>query len=211
MFPFGLCSLLGLMGRRGHLIESKGLRHLLERHLPYANLENAATPVHVVASDMITGDEVVLSAGPVVDAVLASAAIPGVYPPVHVAGKLLVDGGVANNTPISTAVRLGATRVIVLPTGFACALKHPPSGAIGRALHSLSLLVARQLVQDAARYASTVELRIVPSLCPLARSPYDYSAAGALIDLAVQSTRRWLEEGGLDDPQVPMQLNDHHH
>lgn len=114
LFPFNLRSVLGLLTRRAHLVDSAGLRALLERHLPHAQLEDSAIPVHIVASDMVTGEEVLLSNGPAVDAVLASAAIPGVFPPVRVAGRLLVDGGVSNNTPISTAMRLGATRIIVL-------------------------------------------------------------------------------------------------
>ena len=211
VFPLTLRSLWGLVSRRGHLVDSNGLRHLLERNLPYSRLENAALPIHIVASDMVTGAEVVLSHGPVVDAVLASAAIPGVFEPVRIDGRLLVDGGVANNTPISTAVRLGATRVIVLPTGFACALKRMPQGAVARAMHALSLVVARQLVQDAERYASTVELHIVPSLCPLESSPYDYSACAVLIDRATENTRQWLESGALERDAAPGPLREHRH
>jgi NTE family protein len=211
VFPFNLGSVFGLLRRRDHLVDSSGLQRLLERHLAYRRLEDAAMPVHLVASDMLTGQEVLLSSGPVVDAVLASAAIPGVYPPVQIDGRWLVDGGVTNNTPISAAVGLGATRVIVLPTGFACALERAPSGAIARAMHALSLLVARQLVYDAERFAGTaVELRIVPSLCPLDVSPYDYSAAARLIARARAETRHWLERGGLERAGTPPQLREHH-
>ncbi len=212
VLPFNLGSVFGLLRRRDHLVDSSGLRRLLERHLPYRQLEDAALPVHLVASDMLSGQEVLLSAGAAVDAVLASAAIPGVYPPVRIGGRWLVDGGVANNTPISAAIGLGATRVIVLPTGFACALERAPSGAIARAMHALSLLVARQLVHDADRFAAdaAVELRIVPSLCPLDVSPYDYSAAARLIARARTETRRWLEQGGLDRAGTPPQLREHH-
>ena len=211
VFPLNLRSVLGWFAHGGHLVDSAGIRQLLERHLPYLQLENAALPIHIVASDMINGDEVLLSHGPAVDAILASAAIPGVFAPVRIDGRMLVDGGVANNTPISTAVRLGATRVIVLPTGFACALKSVPSNAVARAMHALSLLVARQLVHDAERYAAKVELRIVPSLCPLDCSPYDYSAGAMLIDRAELSTRQWLESGGLERDIEPGPLHEHRH
>ena len=212
VFPINLASVIGLLRRRDHLVASTYLRRLLESHLPYGQLEDAVLPMHVVASDMLTGDEVRLSSGPVIDAVLASTAIPGVFPPVRIDGRWLVDGGVANNTPISTAVRLGATRVIVLPTGFACALTQIPSGAIARAMHALSLLVSRQLVQDAERLVGgAVQLRIVPSLCPLERSPYDYSAAANLISRSRENTHYWLEEGGLDRDDIPMQLHEHRH
>jgi NTE family protein len=147
-----------------------------------------------------------------VDAVLASAAIPGVFPPVQIDTRLLVDGGVANNTPISTAIKLGASRVIVLPTGFACAMGQIPSGAIARALHALSLLVSRQLVHDAEHYAdSHIELRIVPSLCPLRTSPYDYSSARDLIAQSKRCTRQWLDAGGLEQGGIPGSLQEHRH
>ncbi|WP_266172166.1 patatin-like phospholipase family protein [Dyella subtropica] len=212
VLPLSLRSVLGMVLGRGHLVDSAALRRLLERHLPYRQLEQAALPVHIVASDMLSGDEVLLSSGSVIDAVLASSAIPGVFPPVQIGSQLLVDGGVANNTPISTAIRLGATRIIVLPTGFACALNRLPSGAIARAMHALSLLVSRQLVHDAERFAgSAITLRIVPSLCPLDVSPYDYSAASSLITQAKASTRQWLEGGGLDRDEVPGELREHQH
>ena len=211
VFPLNLRSMLGWFAHGGHLVDSSGIRRLLERHLPYQRLESAALPIHIVASDMISGDEVLLSHGPAIDAILASAAIPGVFAPVRIDGRMLVDGGVANNAPISTAVRLGATRVIVLPTGFACALKSVPSSAVARAMHALSLLVARQLVQDAERFATKVELRIVPSLCPLGCSPYDYSSGSMLIDRAELSTRQWLESGGLERATEPGPLLVHHH
>src|SRR3954453_20421446 len=77
-------------------------------------LEDAAVDLHVVTVDVLTGEEVLLSNGAAVDAVLASAAIPGVFPAVPWGSRLLMDGAVANNVPISHAIELGADRVIVL-------------------------------------------------------------------------------------------------
>ena len=197
VFPISLKKLIGPFWRHDHLVDSHALRRLLEHHLPYERLEHAAIPIHVVATDLITGDEVLLSSGPVVDAVLASTAIPGIFPTVVIGGRELVDGGVTNNTPISTALRLGADRIIVLPTGFACALTRAPSGAIARALHSLNLLVARQLANDIERYGQTARLHVVPTLCPLETSSYDYSGCAMLIERAWDSTRNWIGSGGL--------------
>ena len=122
--PFSMRSLIAMLLRnRPHLVEADALRLLLEKNLPYRRIEQAALPLHIVATDVLSGREVVLSAGPVVDAVQASAAIPGVFPSVSIDGMELVDGGVANNTPISVAIALGARRIVVLPAGFACALR----------------------------------------------------------------------------------------
>src|SRR2546421_465538 len=90
-----------------------------------------------VRPDLIVGT----SRGDAVDAVLASAAIPAVFPPVHIDGRDLIDGGVVNNTPLSHAVSLGADVVWVLSTGYSCALPHAPSSPLAMALHSLTLVV----------------------------------------------------------------------
>jgi hypothetical protein len=58
----------------------------------------------------------------------------------------LADGAISANTPINVAVRKGATRLIILPTGHACASQVPPVGAVANALHALTLLISRQLV-----------------------------------------------------------------
>ncbi|AOY96763.1 alpha/beta hydrolase [Cupriavidus sp. USMAA2-4] len=212
VMPWSWRNLLGMFGgRRGHLVESTALQRLLALHFGNARIENAAVPLHVVATDMHSGEEVVLSSGSLVDAVLASAAIPGVFPPVRVDGRALIDGGVANNTPVSTAVRLGATRVLVLPAGFACAQRREPRGAIEHAFNALSLLVARQLVHDLERWSDVARISVVPPLCPLDVSPYDYSRCGELIDRAAEATAAWLSAGGLDSCKVPGALHPHDH
>lgn len=212
VLPMRLSDLFRIALRRDCLIDPSGLRRLLEKHLPYRLLEQAPIPMHVVATDMVLGTEVLISAGPAIEAVLASTAIPGVFPPVQIGGRDLIDGGVANNTPISSAMKLGAQRIVVLPTGFACALKGIPKSAIGRALHALSLLVTRQLVVDIERYSGDVALHVVPPLCPVDSSPYDYSACATLIDRAVATTRTWIAGGGLDKPcGVPHEMVDHQH
>ena len=103
--------LSGLAGRRDHLIPDHALRALAARHLHFQRLEQAAIPLHLVAFDLLAGTEVRLSHGPLADAVLAAAAIPGVLPPVRWRGRLLVDGGIADNTPVWHAAAPGARRV----------------------------------------------------------------------------------------------------
>ena len=204
-------SLFGLFGNRGAVADSRGLRNLLERELSYRTFEATKVPLHIVAADETTGAEVLLNKGDVVQAVLASTAIPGVFAPVKVGGRNLVDGVIATGTPISTAVRLGATRLIVLPCGFTCVEKAIPRHAIGRAMHAITLLGARQLRQDFEHYVDRVTLRLIPPLCPLEYSSYDYSHADSLIGLARESTRRWLDSGGLQCKDFPQQLIVHTH
>ena len=204
-------TLLGLVGLRDYLAHARGLRRLLEQELPYREFHGTRIPLHIVTADHHSGAEVVLAEGDVIEAVLASTAIPGVFPPVVIGGRTLVDGVVATGTPIATAVRLGATRLIVLPCGFTCAGRAIPRHPIGRAMHAITLLGARQLRTDFEHYHARAELRLVPPLCPLAQSSYDYSQGAALIAAARESTRRWLDGDGLSRTEFPEQLAVHVH
>jgi NTE family protein len=191
--------LLALAGRRPSLFDEGPLRSLIERHLTFSRLEEAPTPLHVVAVEVLTGREVLLSAGPAVDSVLASAALPAFFEPVEIGGVPYMDGGVGNNTPISHAVALGVDLVWVLSAGSACALTEPPANALAMALHALNLLLHKQLVVDVERYEPLVELRVLPPLCPLTVSPVDFSHSAELIERAYSASTRWLDE---DHPPV---------
>lgn len=209
VFPVSFGRIAGLFSRAPSLVEASGLRQLIERHLSYRLLEQAAIPVHVMATEQLHGGSIRLSSGPAIDAILASCAIPAVYPAVLVGDHYLIDGAIASNTPIMAAVKLGASRLIVLPTGYACALTAPPASAIGNALHALNMLIAHQLVQDLELLAGKVAVLTVPPLCPLAVSPYDFSQAGDLIERAASSTRRWLDNDGLTQYRIPGALRPH--
>jgi NTE family protein len=197
VFPISLRRLLGALASSDALFAPFALRKLLATHLPHALLENSVIPMHVVATDLLTGAPVRISAGVAVEAVLASCAIPAIYPPVRIGGRQLVDGAVACNTPIRIAVELGATRLILLPTAFACPHAAPPRGAFASAFHAMDLVVMQQLAQDTELYARRAQIITVPPICPLAVPRYDFSRAGELIDIATHSTERWLEQGGL--------------
>lgn len=196
IFPFSAIStVLCLLDRRDHLALPRHLQALIESQLPYRRLEDAALPCHVVATDVLDGTEVILSSGEAVPALLASTAIPAVFPAVTIAGRPLMDGGIASNTPISAAVSLGATQVVILPTGMSCALLVPPRGALATALHAINLLAMRQLLADVDRFADRCELIVVPPLCPLAVNTYDFSQTGELIRRAETTTGHWLKDG----------------
>jgi NTE family protein len=210
VFPVNpLTGLLGFLGARDHLVPESGLRHLIERYVEREWLEEIPVPLHVVAVDVVTGQELRLSHGPVLDAILASAAIPGVLAPVSWDGRALMDGGVANNTPISHAVELGAERIYVLPTGHACSLEAPPHGALAMALHAISLLTHRRLIDDIERHRGDAHLIVMPPPCPLNIQPIDFSHADELIDVALLDAREFLDDGG--ETREPIRMRMHRH
>lgn len=198
VFPVTIWSgLKALLLRRNYLIDASGLRALIRRVLRARRIEDARTRLHIVATDALSGQAVRLSKGSIEDALVASAAVPVVFPHVEIGGRYLLDGGVADNTPIASAVALGAQRILVLPTGTSCAVREPPRDGVALALHVAALQNMRQLDRDVARFSSQAHITVVPPLCPLAVSVFDFSHTVALIERAASQTRGWLAAGGL--------------
>ena len=106
-----------LVRSRTHLHSSRPLRGLIADLVPVSTFEELAVPFQCVAASVERAEEHWFNEGPLADAVLASAAVPGVYPPVEIAGEHFIDGGVVNSIPISRAVELGAQEIYVLHVG----------------------------------------------------------------------------------------------
>jgi len=210
IFPLNpLSGLLGFIGSRDHLVPGSGLRSLLGKHVLQERLEETPIEFHVVAVDVLTGEELLLSHGPVLEAMMASAAIPAVLPPVAWEDRDLIDGGVANNTPISHAVALGAREIYVLPTGHACALDRSPPSALGMALHALSLLSHSRLIADIELHRDNAKLVVLPPPCPLDVQPVDFAHADELIECGLADARAFLDSGGRERPPIRMRMHRH--
>ncbi len=211
VFPMSWRTVLSFLWRRDFLISHDGIRKLIDDHIPYRNLEDAKVPVHIVTTDIISGDSIVLSEGSTSDAIVASTSIPGAFAPIRYKNYYLADGAISSNTPIQVAVRKGAKRLIILPTGHACATQAPPIGAVANALHALTLLIARQLVSELESLDPDIEYFVVPPLCPLVGSPYDFSRTADHIARAIQTTDAWLAQHGLQQGKIPHEMRPHAH
>lgn len=152
-----------------------------------------------------------MSSGDAAGAVLASAAIPGVLPPVVRQGRTLVDGGARNNTPLSQAQALGADEIYILPTGYACLLPCAPRTALGIAMHALTLLIEQRLIDEVARFPGPDRLRVLPPLCPLGISSTDFGHASEMITRAQRATGQRLDSGGPALPAPERFLSLHAH
>ena len=127
---------------------------------------------------------------------VASAAIPGVFPGVEWASRVLVDGGIVNNTPISHAVELGAERIYVLMAVGAGPLERVPRGVVASAVAALSHAIARRFWEDIARYADSVELTIMSAARVEGILPTDVSRADDLIADGLSVGRNALDRPG---------------
>ena len=96
------------------------LKEILIEHLGDVNIEDAPIPLAIIATDLTSGEEVVFTQGSVADAVCASASIPGVYIPMQLNGRTLVDGGIVQSVPVQAVKAMGAGAVsythLTLPT-----------------------------------------------------------------------------------------------
>jgi NTE family protein len=159
--------------------------------------------LHVVAVDVLTGEELLLSSGAAVDAVLASAAIPGVFPPVPWESRLLMDGAIANNAPISHAIELGADRIIVLHAIGTKPLSRAPRGVLAAGAAAVSRAFARRFAEDVVRYADAAELVILTAPQLEGIMPSDFGHAHELIAQGLARARSVLPRGG-EVVQLPL-------
>jgi NTE family protein len=200
IFPVSLSALVGgLCGRRDHLVPDHGLRRLIGRHIEFADLADAPTPLHVVAFDLTEERELMFSQGPVADLVMAAASIPGVFPPVVIGGRRLIDGGVVNNTPISRAVELGAERIYVLPTQDPSSRRtqSAPQSALDAAICGVRVLIDSRLDADLVRYAAEAELIVLPAPNADRVQPTNFDHAARLMIDAHGAARAVLARHGV--------------
>jgi NTE family protein len=190
------------------LFSGLGLERLLERHLGYESLDDARIPVLVTATELVTGRGVIIRHGPVGRAVRASAAVPGVLPPVVHEGRTLVDGAIGELDLLGRTAAHGANDLYLLPAGYPCAGGQSTS-ALGTAMTALSLLLHRQLAAQVRGYAGPARLHLVPPLCPLGVSPVDFSQTSALMSRAHASTSLWLESAQDRDDASVLRLHTH--
>ena len=115
IFPATRRSIAGHVVRRDtHLYEPRGLVDLVDRLVPATDLANLAIPLHIVTTDLFSGQPVWWMSGDPRQVLVASASLPGLFPPVALAGSLHVDGGVTCPVPVQRAIDLGAERIWVM-------------------------------------------------------------------------------------------------
>ncbi|MCU1372736.1 MAG: esterase (alpha-beta hydrolase superfamily) [Actinomycetia bacterium] len=185
--------LLGAAGRRDHLVVASGLSGWLEAHLSYRRFEDATIPLHVVATDIQSGDPVVLSEGPLVPALLASAALPGIFPPVVFEGRTLVDGGISADAPVLQAEALGATEIWVLPTSGPERRAMLPRGALEVLLRAIGIALGHVTQENLARLGEDVTVHVLPGPAVEDASILDFGHSDELIAAGRALTVDYLE------------------
>lgn len=193
VFPGGRIHRAWNVVRRGtHLFGNDGLAALIHHSTPARSFSDLEIPLRVIATDLDTGEEVVLARGPLKPALLASTALPGVFPIVEHAGRRLVDGGVVNNVPLWHALSGPVDRIFVLNVS---------SGAGDHAVRSpldvvmTSFMHARNQRYELERRHAIEHVEIIELPRPHdARDLFDFSGAHSLIESAYELSMKKLDE-----------------
>jgi NTE family protein len=168
--------------QRSAVHSNAGLRKIINAGLTFELLEDATVPFEVVATSLVDGSERWLQSGPAVDAILASAAIPAIFPPVTIDGEALIDGAVVNNVPISRAVEAGATRIYVLLCGPEEYRPEVPKRPVESLLVGFYVAVHSRFARERAAVPRGVELVVFGVNIPHSADYRDFSRTSALIE-----------------------------
>ncbi len=171
------------------LFSPRGLRRFLEKHLPVRRFEDLRVPLRITATDLDRGEVVVFGphSGDLLSAVLASCAVPGIYPPVTISGRRLADGGILSNLPLQVAIDAGATRVLAMECVCDDAYSEPAAGFVSQIFRAFHLAGVGRYQEQLARYRDVVELVILepgPGCQPRVRGS---RGVAALADLGYET------------------------
>jgi NTE family protein len=190
--------------QRDSVYSNSGLRAIIEEGFPHERLEDAVVPVEVVATSLTDGGERWFTFGPALDAVLASAAMPAIFPPVEIDGEKYIDGGVVDNVPIQRALDAGATRIVVLlcspPVFEPPASKRPVEGMA----NALFIAIHARFVRDMARLPEGVEVILCAGPEGTTRDFDDFSTTEHLIALGRAEASEVVRRYGLGTIAYPL-------
>ena len=152
-----------LLRTRTHLRSNDPLRQLAARLLEVETFEELAVPFQCVAACIERSAEHWFDSGPLVDAILASAAVPGILPPVAIDGEHFIDGGIVNSIPLDRAIALGADEIFVLHVGRLDRPLAPPRRLRDVAMVAFEVARRNRFVRDLARVPEGVRVHVLPT------------------------------------------------
>jgi NTE family protein len=152
-----------LVRTRTHLHPREPLRDLLATHLSVQTFAELRVPFECVAASIERAAEHWFTDGPLIEAVLASCAVPGLLPPVEIDGEHYLDGGLVHSIPVGRAVALGADRIYVLHVGRIERPLRPPARPWEVAQVAFEIARRHRFAADLAALPPDVTLNVLPS------------------------------------------------
>ncbi|MGH9128571.1 MAG: patatin-like phospholipase family protein [Acidimicrobiales bacterium] len=185
---------LGLAGRGRSLVPGSAPYKFLTPILGGLKLEDTSPQVAVVTTDSASGEAVVLTEGPALPAVVASSAMPGIFPPVALDGHWLVDGSIVADMGVRQAEALGATTIYALGTRPSTVGREPPKGAFAMLMRAAALLEDQINNQALAEVGERQTVRVIPSPLAIDLLPYDFRRTAQFVALGATAATAWLEK-----------------
>jgi NTE family protein len=181
------------LAKRESVFSTTGLQALLDRVLRFERIEDASIPLVLVATRARDAAEHWFTTGPAATVVLASSALPAVFPPVEVDGERFVDGGIVNNAPISVALSAGARRIFLL----LCSNVRHRFAANERPIDALTTAfdmgLAARLRRDLATIGDQAEVIVLEPEDVPRPDWQDFSQTGILIEAGYAAARDILD------------------
>jgi NTE family protein len=202
VFPGGLLAQAHTLQRsKNHLFPNTGLAQLVNEWLgATTTFEDLTLPFSAVTTDMATATPHVFDAGPVLPALLASAAIPGIFPPVIHEGRRLCDGGLVANVPLRQALAAGAQSIVVLDCTFSGHLLPPPDSLAEILLYTAMVSIRSQAILEAPLVGARVPVIYLPGPAACRCSPFNFNSTEALIEGAYEESRSFLRDLNVEGP-----------
>src|SRR5256714_4693212 len=169
-----------LLSGGDHLYSNAGLANLIDQMAPATKFSELLVPLRVIACDLATGEEVVLASGALKPALLASAALPGSFPPVLHDHRTLVDGGVVDNVPLSHALAGPVDRIYVLNVSGGVA-DAPVRNPLDVVLRAFAIARNQRFERELTNATPSIEIVVLPRPAD-GRSPFDFGRGDATID-----------------------------
>jgi NTE family protein len=186
--------------QRDSVYSNDGLRKVVTDGLAFDRLEDAAIPVEVVATSLTDGRERWFTYGPAVEAILASSAIPTLFPPVEIEGERYIDGAVVNNVPVRRAIDCGATRIVVLLCAPPVYSPVPTRRPVEAMLDALLISIHARFARDMAQLPPDVEVIVCSGSASGTRDFDDFSTTDALIAEGRKEAEEVVRRYGLGRP-----------
>jgi NTE family protein len=194
-FPGGVLSRVRTLTQsKTHLFPNSGLKKIINEHVGAdRRFEDLALPLGVVTTQVDTAEPLLIRSGPLLAPLLASCAIPGIFPPVEYDGRLLYDGGLVANVPMRQALAMGAQSLVVLDCAFPGKLPAEPRTFAEVMMFTAMISMRNQAVLEAPLAASQVPVVYLPGPAPVRVNPLDFSHTDALADEAYDAAREFLD------------------
>ncbi len=201
-FPGGVLSQVRtLRHSKTNLFPNTGLAAIVDEHIGEGvRFEDLPLPLGVVATDVDTAEPLLIRSGPVLAPLLASCAIPGIYPPVPFGDRMLYDGGLVANVPMRQALAMGAKSLVVFDCAFPGKMPGTPQTFAEVMMFTAMISMRNQAVLEAPIAAAEVPVVYVPGPKPVRVSPLDFSHTTTLTTEAYEAAKTYLGELSIDGP-----------